>query len=97
MALGLASATSAPQVPTASVVLTGGPEGGSIKAGSNFLLTCSYNATYPGVTKEMMNSYSDWTPHIEFWHHQELLGAYKCKCADLWIRSNSRQWKNFPK
>ena len=77
VALGLALAAQIPEVPHADVVLRGGPESGSVQNGNNFVLTCFYNATYPGMTEETMTY--DFEPHIEFWKDQVLLGAYECK------------------
>ena len=74
MVLGLALAY--PELPSAHVVLSGGPQGGSVKDGKNFFLTCSYNASYPGLTDKNTH---EWQPHIEFWHYQDLLGAFEGK------------------
>ena len=78
--LGLALAAQIPDVPHADVALSGGPQGGSVRSGENFLLRCDYNSSYPGVDKE--ETYQ-WTPHIEFWHNQDLLGAYERKWSQV--------------
>ena len=77
--LGLALAAHTGEKPHADVVLSGGPQGGSARAGTPFVLTCNYNSTYPGIGyNKMINTTSQeiLTPTIEFYHNEVIMGGY---------------------
>ena len=73
--LFLGSVLALPEVPLVTVALTGGPETKLITLGSNFELTCTFNATYPKT--------GSWKPQLTFYKDGVQLGRFECKLCIL--------------
>ena len=69
-------AAAVPEVPSANVTLSGGPEKGKVKEGVNFVLTCAFQIRYP---KNMANR---WKTTTTFYLDGDELGEYKSKCFE---------------